>query len=89
MDFLSDVDWNIIIPALIVGVPGVLALFRQWRRDTSAGDLDISQAWKTFVAEEQKRRIELNAEIATLKARVRRLERQVRRLGEVPVNGDE
>lgn len=79
---------------ILLALPGILALLGttikiivDWRKGKAeAADLLVDSA-TDLVKLLREEMHQTKDEIVTLKARIRRLERQVRKMGAVPVNG--
>lgn len=93
-------DWNIILPAILVASPGLLALLLAWKKsrtEKDKSDADAAQvivdAAGAIVILKEKQTKEMEAEISDLRERVRLLEvtvqlleTQIKTLGATPVS---
>jgi len=73
-----------IIVAVIMSLPGLYALFIQRRKDQA----DVAAKYGELAMKQAIDNSALEAENEKLKKRIAKLERQIRELGAVPVNGD-
>ena len=86
MDVLSELNlnWSTVIVALIAASPGIYAVISKWRKDSADADLSIAEAAEKLVRIQDAKMEDCLKKIKEHEARIRRLEKQIRSLGETP-----